>query len=164
MFSKLDYPTDQEAAYRLLEQQAVVLLEDEPDALANYANLCALLGQFLDDINWVGFYFLKENELVLGPFQGLPACTRIAIGKGVCGTAVAENKTMRIDDVHAFPGHIACDAASNAELVIPIRHEHNVIAVLDIDSPSKGRFHEKEAEALERLLKRVEPFLLNIDK
>ncbi len=160
MFSKLDYPTDQEAAYRLLEQQAVALLEDEPDALANYANLCALLGQFLDDINWVGFYFLKENELVLGPFQGLPACTRIAIGKGVCGTAVAENKTMRIDDVHAFPGHIACDAASNAELVIPIRHEQNVIAVLDIDSPSKGRFHEKEAEALERLLKRVEPFLI----
>ncbi|ALA54322.1 GAF domain-containing protein [Shouchella clausii] len=160
MFSKLDYPTEQEAAYRLLEQQAVALLEDEPDALANYANLCALLGQFLDDINWVGFYFLKENELVLGPFQGLPACTRIAIGKGVCGTAVAENKTMRIDDVHAFPGHIACDAASNAELVIPIRHEQNVIAVLDIDSPSKGRFHEKEAEALERLLKRVEPFLI----
>ncbi|KKI86466.1 GAF domain-containing protein [Shouchella clausii] len=160
MFSKLDYPTDQEAAYRLLEQQAVALLEDEPDALANYANLCALLGQFLDDINWVGFYFLKENELVLGPFQGLPACTRIAIGKGVCGTAVAENKTMRIDDVHAFPGHIACDAASNAELVIPIRHEQNVIAVLDIDSPSKGRFQEKEAEALERLLKRVEPFLI----
>lgn len=160
MFSKLDYPTEQEAAFRLLEQQAVALLEDEPDALANYANLCALLGQFLDDINWVGFYFLKENELVLGPFQGLPACTRIAIGKGVCGTAVAENKTMRIDDVHAFPGHIACDAASNAELVIPIRHEQNVIAVLDIDSPSKGRFHEKEAEALERLLKRVEPFLI----
>ncbi|GIN11743.1 hypothetical protein J26TS2_16100 [Shouchella clausii] len=160
MFSKLDYPTDQEAAYRLLEQQAVALLEDEPDALANYANLCALLGQFLDDINWVGFYFLKENELVLGPFQGLPACTRIAIGKGVCGTAVAENKTMRIDDVHAFPGHIACDAASNAELVIPIRHKDKVIAVLDIDSPSKGRFHEKEAEALERLLKRVEPFLI----
>lgn len=160
MFSKLDYPTDQEAAYRLLEQQAVALLEDEPDALANYANLCALLGQFLDDINWVGFYFLKENELVLGPFQGLPACTRIAIGKGVCGTAVAENQTMRIDDVHAFPGHIACDAASNAELVIPIHHENKVIAVLDIDSPSKGRFHEKEAEALERLLKRVEPFLI----
>ncbi len=132
--------------------------------LANYANASALLGQFLTDINWVGFYIVNETELVLGPFQGLPACTRIAIGKGVCGTAVSENKTMRVADVHTFPGHIACDAASNSELVVPVCHDGKVIAVLDIDSPLKNRFTEEDQLYLERFVATIEPYLkANLD-
>lgn len=161
MFTTNQYPADEEKAYELLIKQATALLEDEPDSLANFANTSALLGQFLKDINWVGFYFMKDGGLVLGPFQGLPACTRISIGKGVCGTAVAENKTMLVADVHEFPGHIACDAASNSEIVIPIRHNGEVIAVLDIDSPLKNRFATVDQLYLEKLIKTIEPYLVS---
>lgn len=161
MFTTNQYPTNEEKAYELLIKQAAALLEDEPDSLANFANTSALLGQFLKDINWVGFYFMKDGGLVLGPFQGLPACTRISIGKGVCGTAVAENKTMLVADVHEFPGHIACDAASNSEIVIPIRHNGEVVAVLDIDSPLKNRFSTVDQLYLEKLIKTIEPYLVS---
>ena len=107
------------------------------------------LNQFLDNINWVGFYLMKEGELVLGPFQGLPACFRIPVGRGVCGTAVADKQTMVVEDVHAFPGHIACDAASNSEIVIPLIKNDEVIGVLDIDSPIKARFSEEDRKGLE---------------
>ncbi|MBM7838432.1 GAF domain-containing protein [Alkalihalobacillus xiaoxiensis] len=160
MFSKNVYPSDKKAAYEMLIKQAVALLEDEPDGLANYANASSLLSQFLSEVNWVGFYFFKNGELVLGPFQGLPACTRIPLGKGVCGTAVLENKTMRIADVHAFPGHIACDAASNSEIVIPVRKEDDVIAVLDIDSPVKNRFSNEDQFYLEEFVQTIAPFLV----
>lgn len=161
MFTKNAYPSDKKVAYELLIKQAVALLEDEPDSLANYANASSLISQFLTDVNWVGFYFFKEGNLILGPFQGLPACTRIALGKGVCGTAVLENKTMRIADVHAFPGHIACDAASNSEIVIPVRNKDDeVIAVLDIDSPIKNRFSDEDQFYLEELVRTVEPYLV----
>ncbi|RQW21123.1 GAF domain-containing protein [Bacillus sp. C1-1] len=164
MFSTSSYSNDKQEAYELLLKQAKALLEDEPSTLANYANASALLGQFLTDINWVGFYVLNKNELVLGPFQGLPACTRIAIGKGVCGTAVSENKTMRVADVHTFPGHIACDAASNSELVVPVRYDGKVIAVLDIDSPLKNRFTEEDQHYLEQFVATIEPYLkANLD-
>ncbi|WP_099301516.1 GAF domain-containing protein [Bacillus sp. Marseille-P3800] len=164
MFTTNTYSDNKKDAYELLLKQAKALLEDETSTLANYANASALLGQFLGDINWVGFYLLKENELVLGPFQGLPACTRISIGKGVCGTAVSKNQTMRVADVHAFPGHIACDAASNSEIVIPVRHNSTVIGVLDIDSPLKDRFSEEDQLYLEQFVATIEPFLnANLD-
>ncbi|MFS0787519.1 GAF domain-containing protein [Shouchella sp. 1P09AA] len=164
MFTTNTYSDNKKDAYELLLKQAKALLEDETSTLANYANASALLGQFLGDINWVGFYLLKENELVLGPFQGLPACTRISIGKGVCGTAVSKNQTMRVADVHAFPGHIACDAASNSEIVIPVRQNGNVIGVLDIDSPIKDRFSEEDQVYLEQFVATIEPFLnANLD-
>ncbi|MFB4210635.1 GAF domain-containing protein [Shouchella sp. JSM 1781072] len=164
MFTTNTYSDNKKDAYELLLKQAKALLEDETSTLANYANASALLGQFLGDINWVGFYLLKENELVLGPFQGLPACTRISIGKGVCGTAVSKNQTMRVADVHAFPGHIACDAASNSEIVIPVRQNGTVIGVLDIDSPIKDRFSEEDQVYLEQFVATIEPFLnANLD-
>lgn len=106
--------------YKLLANQAIALLENEQDLIANTANISALLYELIEDINWIGFYFVKNNKLVLGPFQGKVACTKIEIGKGVCGTCVQTKQTQRINDVHAFPGHIACDSASNAELVIPL--------------------------------------------
>lgn len=121
-------------------QQVKGLIHGEPDLIANLANVSALLNEYLTDINWVGFYIMRNGELVLGPFQGKPACIRIPVGRGVCGTAVAEKKTQRIDDVHAFPGHIACDAASNSELVVPVIIDDQVVAVLDIDSPLLNRF------------------------
>lgn len=121
-------------------QQVKGLIHGEPDLIANLANVSALLNEYLTDINWVGFYIMRNGELVLGPFQGKPACIRIPAGRGVCGTAVAEKKTQRIDDVHAFPGHIACDAASNSELVVPVIIDDQVVAVLDIDSPLLNRF------------------------
>ncbi len=144
--------------YTLLASQAEALVADEPDALANVANLCALLYQALESVNWVGLYLLRDGELVLGPFQGLPACVRIAVGAGVCGTAVAERRVQRVDDVHAFPGHIACDAASESEIVFPLTRGDAVIGVLDIDSPERGRFSaddEAGLSAIARLFERV---------
>ncbi len=138
--------------YQLLAQQLQALISDETDIIANMANMSALLADALPAINWVGFYRVNEHELVLGPFQGKVACIRIPIGKGVCGTAVSEGKTMRIDDVHQFSGHIACDAASNSEIVIPIRVNNSIIAVLDIDSPEFSRFSEQDQHGLETLV------------
>ena len=132
-------------------QQVSGLVSGEPDLIANLSNVSALLNQYLPDINWVGFYIMRDNELVLGPFQGKVACIRIPVGRGVCGTAAATRETQRIDDVHAFPGHIACDGASNSELVVPIIVNDNVVAVLDIDSPKHARFTveiQQEIEAV----------------
>ncbi len=132
-------------------QQVSGLVSGEPDLIANLSNVSALLNQYLPDINWVGFYIRRDDELVLGPFQGKVACIRIPVGRGVCGTAAATRETQRIDDVHAFPGHIACDGASNSELVVPIIVNDNVVAVLDIDSPKHARFTaevQKEIEAV----------------
>lgn len=148
MFAKQAYSASLEENYALLAKQLDALLDGETNQIANLSNASALLNQFLDDTNWVGFYLMEDGELVLGPFQGLPACVRIAVGRGVCGTAVAKNETQRIDDVHAFPGHIACDAASNSEIVIPLVKDGEVIGVLDIDSPSKGRFTEQDQAGL----------------
>ena len=137
--------------YTLLDSQAEALLRDEPDALANAANFVALLYNALDDVNWLGIYVLRDGELVLGPFQGQPACVHIAMGSGVCGTAAATRKTQRVPDVHAFPGHIVCDAASLSELVVPLLVDGSLVGVLDIDSPSIDRFSEHDQAGIERL-------------
>jgi len=135
------------------------LLEGEPDMIATLANLSALLNQELTDINWVGFYLLQGETLVLGPFQGKPACVRIPVGRGVCGTAVAEGKTQLVDDVHQFAGHIACDGASNSEIVIPLRRAGKIIGVLDIDSPIFSRFDEQDRIGLEETVQILESML-----
>lgn len=138
-----------EEKYNLVIKQLRALLEDETHPIANLSNASALLNQFLDRINWVGFYLLEGDELVLGPFQGLPACVRIPVGKGVCGTAVAKKETIVVPDVHQFPGHITCDQASESEIVIPLIKDGKVLGVLDIDSPIKSRFDEIDAKKLE---------------
>jgi GAF domain-containing protein len=141
--------------YRDLHAALDALTADEPDAIANMANAAALIWQYLPDLNWAGFYRTIGDELVLGPFQGKAACIRIPFGKGVCGTAAASAETQLVEDVHAFPGHIACDAASRSELVVPIVRDGVVIAVLDLDSPEPARFDAEDAagcEALARLL------------
>lgn len=140
-----------ETDYKILRAKMLALLADEPDALANASNFVALLFQALDDINWLGLYVLRGDELVLGPFQGLPACVRIPLGKGVCGTAAASRATLRIDDVHEFPGHIVCDAASRSELVVPLLVRDKLIGVLDIDSPSVGRFSAADQAGVEMI-------------
>jgi L-methionine (R)-S-oxide reductase len=138
--------------YRTLVAQAEALIADETDLIANMANISALLFNEMPDLNWSGFYILRQGELVLGPFQGKPACVRIAIGKGVCGTAVASGEIQLVKDVHEFPGHIACDAASNSEIVLPVRLRGDIIAVLDIDSPSLARFDEADSQGLSELV------------
>ena len=136
------------------------LTMDEPDITANLANVSALINLALEDINWAGFYIMKEGQLVLGPFQGKPACIRINVGSGVCGTAVAENKTQLVKNVHEFPGHIACDSASNSEIVVPIHNrDGSVYGVLDIDSPSFERFTEEDKAGLEAVVKIIENIL-----
>ncbi|MDW6016954.1 GAF domain-containing protein [Vibrio plantisponsor] len=145
--------------YHRLTKQAVALLESEKDLIANLSNLSALLNMELEDLNWVGFYLMRDGELVLGPFQGKPACVRIPVGRGVCGTAVASNSVQRVYDVHEFEGHIACDAASNSEIVIPFSINGEVAGVLDIDSPSVGRFSEIDEEGLTFLMTEVEKLL-----
>jgi len=132
--------------------QLAGLLAGEPDLIANSANVSAFLAQQLADINWVGFYFLQGDTLVLGPFQGQPACVRIPAGRGVCGAAMAEDATQVVDDVHAFPGHIACDIRSRSELVVPLRDGGRVVGVLDIDSPMTGRFSAADVVFVEALL------------
>ncbi|MCC5825735.1 GAF domain-containing protein [Alkalimonas sp.] len=146
--------------YPLLLQQAAALVQDEPDLIAKMANLSALIYNSVPELNWAGFYIMREGELVLGPFQGQVACVRIPVGKGVCGTAVATGETQRIADVHAFPGHIACDAASESELVIPVRSADRIIAVLDIDSPVLNRFAAEDQSALEQLVRLLEQSLV----
>lgn len=137
----------QEDKYKFMLISLKGQLESERDALANIANATAIIMAFTDQLNWAGFYFLRgEGELVLGPFQGLPACNRIQVGKGVCGTAVATKEVQLVPDVHLFPGHIACDGASNAELVVPIIQEGKVYGVLDLDSPIKKRFTDLEQD------------------
>ncbi|OBU29249.1 GAF domain-containing protein [Photobacterium kishitanii] len=136
------------AFYNRLTQQALALIEGETDLIANMSNISALLNMELEQINWVGFYLLKQDQLVLGPFQGNPACVRIPVGRGVCGTAISENKVQRIADVHSFPGHIACDAVSNSEIVIPLTVNGKLIGVLDIDSPILSRFDQNDERGL----------------
>ena len=140
------------ALHAQLLEQARALLTGERDATANAANLASLIYHTLPDLNWAGFYWLKGEELVLGPFQGKPACVRIALGKGVCGTAARERRAIVVPDVHAFPGHIACDSASNSEVVVPVMQEGRVLGVLDLDSPLRGRFDEEDACALASLV------------
>jgi len=149
MFSVETYNGNSEEKYQLVIKQLKALLEGEKNAIANLANASALLNQFLDRINWVGFYLEEEGELVLGPFQGLPACVRIPFGKGVCGTAASKQETVRVEDVHLFPGHIACDAASQSEIVVPMIKNGRLIGVLDIDSPEKNRFDEIDEKYLQ---------------
>ncbi len=140
-----------EELYRELHSGARALIAGEPDAVANMANVSALIAQLMPDLNWAGFYRVIAGELVLGPFIGKPACIRIALGQGVCGTAAASGETQLIDDVHAFPGHIACDAASASELVVPVERGGAVIAVIDLDSPMRARFSAEDARGIELL-------------
>lgn len=142
--------------YAELARQLHSLFEGERDFIANAANFAALLYHSLPDLNWVGFYLHKDGGLVLGPFQGMPACVRMAIGKGVCGTAAERRETVIVDNVHDFPGHIACDSASNSEIVVPLLKDNELVGVLDLDSPSFARFDDEDAHALNLL---VEIFL-----
>ena len=142
--------------FETLVKQAESLIRDVPHLIANLANISALIYNSLDDINWVGFYLAEENKLILGPFQGNPACVEIPFGKGVCGTAAAEDKTIVVPDVHLFAGHIACDSASRSEIVIPVHKQANVIGVLDIDSPNLSRFDENDRNGLERIVTAIE--------
>lgn len=145
--------------YQALCAQLSALTEGIPYPSANLANASALLWEHLEKINWAGFYIMEEGKLVLGPFQGKTACIVIPVGKGVCGTAVAENATQLVADVHEFPGHIACDSASNSEIVVPIHVKGKVWGVLDIDSPEFGRFTEKDREGLEQFVQILEQVL-----
>ena len=149
-------PLIKETNYNLLTKQLQSLIEDEQNLIAILSNTSAILNDNLDQINWVGFYLVENEELILGPFQGHPACVHIAIGKGVCGTAVAEDKTQLVKDVHAFPGHIACDANSKSEIVIPIHVNDEIIGVLDIDAPITDRFTNEDKEGLEVIVKVIE--------
>ncbi|MFU1796169.1 GAF domain-containing protein [Paenibacillus azoreducens] len=150
MFQALPYEGNRSEQFAAVLEQLKALIHDEPSSIANLANASALLNSFLPDINWVGFYLYDGQELVLGPFQGLPACIRIPLNRGVCGTAAGERRTIVVDDVHEFPGHIACDAASNSEIVVPLIKNEELFGVLDIDSPLKGRFDHKERQFLEQ--------------
>jgi len=142
---------DKPAAYAALARDLDALLTGEPDLIANAANTAALIWQALPDINWAGFYFLRAGELVLGPFQGRPACVRIALDRGVCGAAASRRETLVVADVHAFPGHIACDAASRSEIVVPLITAAGLLGVLDIDSPLPARFDELDRAGVETL-------------
>ena len=148
---EIDAAASKSELYAELIRSADALTSDEPDGVANMANVAALLWEFLPDVNWTGFYRVVDGALVLGPFQGKAACIRIPFGKGVCGTAAATGTTQLIDDVHAFPGHIACDANSASELVVPVMRDGNVIAVIDLDSPSLNRFDAEDAKGIELL-------------
>lgn len=152
MFTKTAYSEDLTANYTMLSKQLDALLTGETNTIANFSNASAVLNQFFDQINWVGFYLMEDGELVLGPFQGLPACVRIPVGRGVCGTAAQKLETVIVPDVHAFPGHIACDAASQSEIVVPIVKDGVLVGVLDIDSPIKERFSEQDATGLEQFV------------
>ena len=145
--------------YKLLCAQLAALTENIPHEVANLANASALVWQTLPDINWAGFYKMEKGALVLGPFQGKPACIEIPVGRGVCGTAVAEDATQLVYDVHEFPGHIACDCASNSEIVVPIHVKGKIWGVLDIDSPRIGRFTDADKEGLEQVVKVLEQVL-----
>ena len=141
--------------YATLVRSLEALIGDETDPIANLANAAALLWQALPEINWAGFYLARGSELVLGPFQGKPACVRIRLGKGVCGTAAARRETIVVPDVNAFPGHIACDAASRSEIVVPLVREGTLLGVLDVDAPANGRFDEEDRRGLEAIARIV---------
>jgi GAF domain-containing protein len=155
---------DKAELYRQLNAAAGALTDGEPDAIANMANVAALLWESLPDLNWAGFYRNVGGELVLGPFQGRAACIRIPFGKGVCGTAAATLEPQRIDDVHVFPGHIACDSASASELVVPLVHEGHLLGVLDLDSPIKGRFDASDEAGCIELARLLAPRLAAVAK
>ena len=146
--------------YKEINMMLQGLVEGVPHPIANLANISALLYEKLDRLNWAGFYLMEEGQLVLGPFQGKVACIEIAVGRGVCGTAVATDSVQRIYDVHEFPGHIACDGASNSEIVIPIHKDGKVYGVLDIDSPEVGRFTEEDEEGLKESVRLIEEFAI----
>lgn len=151
------YPDNKSEMYRILYTQLKGLIDGIPHITANLANASALLNQALTNINWVGFYILEGDTLILGPFQGKPACIEIKAGKGVCGTAVADDSVMLVEDVHEFPGHIACDSASNSEIVIPLHNSKGeVVGVLDIDSPALSRFDEEDKHGLLKFTKVLE--------
>ena len=156
--------TDKPELYRQLVAAADALTAGEPDPIANMANVSALLWEAVPDLNWAGFYRNLAGELVLGPFQGRPACIRIPFGKGVCGAAAAAGAIQRVDDVHAFPGHIACDAASRSELVVPIVHEGRLLAVLDLDSPRPARFDADDEAGCAELARLLGPRLASVAK
>ncbi|RAV22973.1 GAF domain-containing protein [Paenibacillus contaminans] len=155
MFHKALYGGSREQNYESVIMQLQALLEGETDRIANLANASALLNQFLDRINWVGFYLYRDGELVLGPFQGLPACVRIPLTRGVCGKSASQRTTIRVANVHEFPGHIACDSASQSEIVVPIVKNGELIGVLDIDSPELNRFDEVDQSYLEKFVERL---------
>ncbi len=142
--------------YKTMIEQLKTLTEGEDDIISNLSNASALINETLPDLNWAGFYLMKDGRLQLGPFQGKTACLRIPLGKGVCGTAAAEDKTQLVKDVHEFPGHIACDSASNSEIVVPMHKDGKVFGVLDIDSPSLNRFTEEDKAGLEEFVKILE--------
>ena len=152
MFTKESYAGSRVQQYETVIKQLDALLTGESNVVANLSNASALLNQFLDRVNWVGFYVTEGNQLVLGPFQGMPACVRIPFGRGVCGVAAETKTTQLVADVHQFPGHIACDSASNSEIVVPIVKEGAVIGVLDIDSPEKNRFDDVDQRYLEKFV------------
>ena len=145
--------------YVELNSQIESLIKDVPHTTANLANISAALNLALEDINWVGFYLMQNGKLILGPFQGKPACIEIEVGKGVCGTAVKEASSQLVPDVHKFPGHIACDGASNSEIVIPIHQNKKIVGVLDIDSPTLERFTQADLEGLEMIVKTIEKYV-----
>lgn len=147
---------EKEKAYMAAKRELLRRTEQESDLIANLANASAILNEFMEKINWVGFYFYKENQLVLGPFQGRAACVRLQIGKGVCGTAFSKDEPLIVPDVHCFPGHIACDDRSRSEIVLPIHRGGNVVAVLDIDSPELDRFDEMDKRYLLEFIKIIE--------
>jgi len=149
---KVSSSVDKGECYAELAEALEALLAGEADPIANLANTAALVMDRLDRLNWVGFYLIRDGELVLGPFQGKPACVRIPVGKGVCGTAVKRGGSVLVEDVYSFPGHIACDAASRAELVIPLMRHGQIIGVLDLDSPDRGRFDEEDLAGCEGLV------------
>ncbi len=151
MFASTSLSGSKPEQYAQLLAQAHALLHGEPDRIANAANLSALVHHTLPDLNWTGFYFFDGRELVVGPFQGLPACVRIPLDKGVCGAAARIRQTQRVADVHAFPGHIACDAASRSELVVPLVRDGQLIGVFDLDSPRPDRFDEDDQQGLEAI-------------
>ncbi|HPI97446.1 MAG TPA: GAF domain-containing protein [Synergistales bacterium] len=151
--------SDKNQMYRFLRNRATSVMSSENDWLANLSNASALVFLFLKDINWSGFYIRKGNELILGPFQGKPACTRIPLGKGVCGTAAAEKRAIVVPDVHGFPGHIACDTASRSEIVVPVMQGSDVAAVLDIDSPVPERFDGEDETGLQKFVDTISRFI-----
>ena len=152
---EIDTTAPKSDVYAELLRSADALTSGEPDAVANMANIAALLWEYLPDVNWTGFYRVVDGELVLGPFQGKAACIRIPFGKGVCGTAAQSGETQLVADVHAFPGHIACDANSASELVVPVRRNGTVIAVIDLDSPTLNRFDTEDAKGVELLAQMI---------
>lgn len=152
MFTSVEYSSNGKERYAQLSKQLDALLTGESNVYANLSNASAVLNQFFERINWVGFYLVDGDELVLGPFQGLPACIRIPFGKGVCGTVAQTKKGLVVEDVHSFPGHIACDAASRSEIVVPLMKNGELFGVLDIDSPELARFNEEDLDSLTQVV------------